>query len=138
MNGDAYKALLALVLQKHKEMPAAEVCKTMWAMATLKTKPSRSVAVALSHVWLTDHLEAASLRDNSQMLWSLGSMYSHSNDAAAVETVSALLRRCREQIAEGNRNNDEDIDKCVLLSALSTSRLATYCSNAEFHCLPST
>ena len=116
VNGDAYKALLSRVLQHHKEMPATDVCRSIWAMATLRTKPSRSVVIALSHVWLTDHLETASLLDNSQMLWSLGSLYSRSNDEAAVDTVSALLRRCREQIAAGRRNND-DIDKYLLLSA---------------------
>lgn len=117
VNSDAYKALLALVLQHNKEMSATEVCRSTWAMATLRSEPSRSVTVALSHVWLTDHLETATLLDNSQTLWSLGSIYSRSNDAASLDTVTALLKRCREQIADGRRNN-KDIDKYVFLTSL--------------------
>jgi hypothetical protein len=110
MNGDAFKALLALMLQQHNDMSSADICKSAWAMATLRPDSCRSVTAALSNTWLKDHLETASLLDNSQMMWALGSLYSRSNDSLSLDTVTALLRKCREQIAEGNREK-EDIEK---------------------------
>lgn len=106
-------------------MSPADVCKSVWALATLSPEhSSRVVVAALSHTWLTDHIETASLLDNSQMLWSLGSVYARSNDDISLDTVTALLRRCREQISEGSRNG-EDIEKCA--TALSLSMYYTSC-----------
>lgn len=124
LDSDAFKAMLALVLQKHDDMTSAEVCKVMWAVTTLKPQQSRSVASTLSNTWLNGHLDAAPLLDNAQMLWCLGSLYSRSNDTIAIDAVTGLLRKCREQIAEGNRNG-EDIEKYERC-------LVVYCSITQY------
>jgi hypothetical protein len=124
------KALLALTLQKHKEMTPVEACKVMWALATVKPENSRSVVAAISHVWLNEHMKQASVLDNTQMLWSLGTLYSRSNDRTSLDTVYALLAQVKTHIVEATREQ-QDIDRCA-----ACARGPLLCAPLPQHALP--
>eukprot|EP00892_Ulva_mutabilis_P012580 jgi/Ulvmu1/9695/UM055_0033.1 len=119
---DAVKALMSVVLQKHSDMNSVQACKCMWAMATLKADHNRPVVAALSQKWRKELVQEASVLDNTQFLWALGTLGSRSNDRVYAECLNDLLVRIRQQISEALRD-DEDIDRCVSMAATGASKL---------------
>ena len=83
------KALLAVVISSSKALSARQVSTCMWALATLRV-PSRSTLVALCFRWNCAHLGAASLLDNAQFFWALGTL-GYVPDATFFDS---LTRRC--------------------------------------------
>lgn len=103
---------MSVVLQKHAEMNSVQACKCMWAMATLRADNNRPVVAALSQKWRTELVHQASVLDNTQFLWALGTLGSRSNDRVYAECLNDLLLRIRQQISQALRDS-EDIDRCL-------------------------
>lgn len=101
---------MSVVLQKHTDMNSAQACKCMWAMATLKADHNRPVVAALSKKWREELLQTASVLDNTQFLWALGTLGSRSNDRVYADCLNDLLIKIRRQISDALRN-DVEIDR---------------------------